>query len=450
MFKQIEIMKKIFIQFVIVLPLLFTAVACELDSPIDPNQPSLDGVLSNASISQLNELVTGSLASASTQMGVMYDNAGIIGRDIYRFDTADPRYYGDLLGTGTPDNSAFYTNNSYGQRYATVKTCNLLIQATQNTQAVTAEQAEGYYAFAKTLKAYELLNALNEQWDNGIRIDVADPTNLGPFTANATEALTAIADILTEAAAHCGGAGATFSFPLTTGFLGFNTPPNFAKFIKALQARVELYRENYAQALTFVNQSFIDETGNFNVGVYRVFATTAGDRTNPLFFPQNTNGTTRVAHPTWLTDAIPGDLRLNKATVRTTPISPAGSNLTGTHDAFRYTSNTAAIAIIRNEELILIKAEALVQTDQFAAAKTLIDKIRVDVGNIGTYGGALAKPEMINEVLFQRRYSLWDEGHRWVDMRRYDRLNELPIDRPGDSVIEELPRPFNELGVQGG
>lgn len=443
-------MKKLKIHFTIVLSILFTTFSCEIDSPIDPNQPSLDGVLNNASIGQLNELVTGTLASTSSQMGVLYDVAGIIGRDIYRFDTADPRYVGDLMGTGNLDNSAFYTNNSYSVRYTSVKTCNVLIQASQNTSSVTAEQVQGYLAFAKTLKAFELLNALNHQYNNGIRIDVEDPLNLGPFTANAADALTEIAAILVEAANHNDGAGTAFPFLLTSGFTGFTTPATFGKFIKGLQARVELYRANYAQALTFVNQSFIDETGNFNLGVYRVFANASGDRVNPLFFPQNASGSTRVAHPTWLTDAVSGDLRLNKATLRTTPITPPGTGLTGTHDAFYYSSNVAPIAIIRNEELILIKAEALVQTDQFAAAKVLIDKIRVDVGNIGVYAGPLAKPEMIDEVLFQRRYSLWDEGHRWVDMRRYNRLNQLTIDRVGDSVIGQLPRPFNEVGVQGG
>src|SRR5687767_2547682 len=157
-------MKKLKIHLVIILSILFTTFSCEIDAPVDPNQPSLDGVLTNASIGQLNELVIGILASTSTQMGVLYDVAGIIGRDIYRFDTADPRYVGDLMGTGNLDNSAFYTNNSYAQRYATVKTCNVLIQACQNTGAVTTEQMEAYLAFAKTLKAYELLNALMHQF----------------------------------------------------------------------------------------------------------------------------------------------------------------------------------------------------------------------------------------------------------------------------------------------
>src|SRR6478735_6315641 len=195
-------MKKVKIQLIIFLSVLLTTFSCEIETPINPNQPSLDAVLTNASIGQLNELVTGTLASVSTQMGVLYDIPGIIGRDIYRFDTSEPRYVGDLMGTGNLDNSNFYTNNSYAQRYASVKTCNVLIEATEHTTSVTAVQAQGYFAFAKTFKAFELLNALNHQYNNGIRIDVKDPAHLGPFTANAADAYTEIAALLTEAATH--------------------------------------------------------------------------------------------------------------------------------------------------------------------------------------------------------------------------------------------------------
>ncbi len=46
----------------------------------------------------------------------------------------------------------------------------------------------------------------------------------------------------------------------------------------------------------------------------------------------------------------------------------------------------------------------------------------------------------------QRQLSLFAEGHRWVDMRRYGRLDQLPIDRPNDDVWSEFPRPVSEVG----
>lgn len=439
-------------QYILAIVAVFT-FSCELDEPVDLNNPSFGGVLNDASIGQLNELVTGIVARASTGMGNYHDIVGVIGREIYRIDVSDPRWVGDLLGTGNLDNSAFYTGTNFSTRYNGVKTANTLITAVENTSVLTDEQAEGYLAFAKTFKAHALLFALNHQYDNGIRIDVEDPNALGPYTNDAAEGYDAIADILAEAATHSSNAGSTFAFGLTSGFDGFDTPSTFGTFIKALQARVALYQEDYANAATFVDQSFLDETGNFDVGVYRVFANASGDRVNALFFPNNTNGTTRLVQNDWVPDAEAGDLRLSKASLRTSPQDVISGELVANYDAWAVTSQTQPMAFIRNEELILIKAEALIQDGSAAAmaeAVTLIDVIRVQSGGLANYGGPVTQSDLIDEMLHQRRYSLFDEGHRWIDMRRYDRLNELPLDLPNHSVIVQLPRPFNEIGVQGG
>jgi len=117
--------------------------------------------------------------------------------------------------------------------------------------------------------------------------------------------------------------------------------------------------------------------------------------------------------------------------------------LTSNRDVWVYTTSTDPIAIIRNEELILLYAEAKLQTNAFADAKTAIDKIRTGHG-LGAYGGALTQAALLDELLIQRRFSLFFEGHRWVDMRRYNRLNQLPIDRVGDDVWVMFPLPLTE------
>jgi len=67
-----------------------------------------------------------------------------------------------------------------------------------------------------------------------------------------------------------------------------------------------------------------------------------------------------------------------------------------------------------------------------------------DANGLNAYSGATDTESLINEMLNQRRYSLYAEGHRWVDMRRYGKLNELPIDREGDDVWSEFPIPLTE------
>jgi hypothetical protein len=78
-----------------------------------------------------------------------------------------------------------------------------------------------------------------------------------------------------------------------------------------------------------------------------------------------------------------------------------------------------------------------------ADAVTAINKIRAAAGLL-PYAGLVTQAALIDEMLKQRRYSLYGEGHRWIDMRRYNRLNTLPIDRAGDDVWTQFPRPANE------
>jgi hypothetical protein len=100
-------------------------------------------------------------------------------------------------------------------------------------------------------------------------------------------------------------------------------------------------------------------------------------------------------------------------------------------------------SVIRNEELILIYAEANIQKSNFPEAVTALNKIRMG-HNLPAYSGASTLDALTAEMLKQRRYSLFYEGHRWIDVRRYNLLAQLPIDRAGDDVWEEFPLPVTE------
>ena len=119
------------------------------------------------------------------------------------------------------------------------------------------------------------------------------------------------------------------------------------------------------------------------------------------------------------------------------------NNLSSDRDVWVYTSGTAPIPIIRNEELILLYAEAKIATSAFSDAVVALNIIRTTHG-LNTYSGALTKDALITEMLYQRRYSLFYEGHRWIDMRRYNKLSDLPIDRVNDDVWQLFPLPVSE------
>ncbi|MBD0254934.1 MAG: RagB/SusD family nutrient uptake outer membrane protein [Cytophagales bacterium] len=422
--------------------------ACKLDELENVNQPTPDQFGRNASIQELNTLVIGAIAQMRDNYDLYIDNLAIIGREAYRFSGSDPRYTSELPGANGAqlDNNAFYTTNPYTSRYATVKTLNILIDAVNNTNipADTAKQA--YLGVAKTLKAHELLMVLNMQYNNGIRVEVSNPNQLGPFLSR-EESFNAIATMLDEGAAHLNTAGRAFPFPLPPGFTGFNTPATFRQFNRGLAARVAVYQGRYAAALTALGESFLDLNANYTKGVYLDYSTGSGDRLNTLFLAPNATGDVRVANRSWVAQAEPGDLRLSKVLLRNEPASSA--NLSGTHDVYVYRSNVDPTPVITNEELVLLYAEAQIQTSNLSAGADALSKIRTNAG-LGAYSGPVTQAALIDEMLKQRRYSLFFQGHRWIDLRRYNRLAELPIDRPGDVVHQEFPRPFPEIGVQGG
>jgi len=160
-----------------------------------------------------------------------------------------------------------------------------------------------------------------------------------------------------------------------------------------------------------------------------------------MFFPQNQTGEVRVAHPSYAADIVAGDDRISKATLRLATASLLG--LSSNRDVWVYTSSTGPVPIIRNEELILLYAEANIQNSNLPEGEKALNVIR-NGHHLSNYSGPVTKDDLINEMLYERRYSLFYEGHRWIDLRRYNRLNDLPLDRTGDDIWSIFPLPVSE------
>jgi hypothetical protein len=428
------------------LPVMYLLIAlgwssCTVEPILDPNNPSTSGITQNASLGEIQNLAVGAEAAMRNTLNNYWDGVSVIGREYYRFSTSDPRLTSDLLGKGsaTLDNNTFYTTNPFNARYRVVKNTNILIAALQNTKAAISDaQRKAAIAYAKTVQAHELLMVFNQQYDNGIRVDVSDPDKLGPFLSK-DESLNAIQNLLNEANIDLKGNGVDLPFSTT---LYSKKASEFSKFNRALAARVAIYRKDWNLANTALTESFYDLNGSLTDGAYYLFSTAGGDLLNPVFFPLNTPpAEARVVQPSFITNAEAGDTRLSKAPKRTSTATQDG--LSSDYDFWVYKTNVAPMPIIRNEELILIYAEVQAQLNNTANAVTAINKIR-NAASLGNYTGATDLNSLITEILKQRRYSLFGEGHRWIDMRRYNRLNELPIDRIGDDVWPQFPRPATE------
>jgi hypothetical protein len=291
-------------------------------------------------------------------------------------------------------------------------------------------------------------------YDNGIKTDFSGAATAAIVKPQA--ALAFIAAKLDEAQADLQAAGGAFSFALSSGFDGFNTPAAFVRFNRALKARVAVYQGifeagKYNDALTALSSSFLDPAGPLDLGVYHAYSTGSSDQLNPIFEIPSAPAIKLYAHPIFQRDAEAGDTRFSsKIFVRpaSTVFDQLSSNLAPTVAA----GSTDPFPIIRNEELILLRAEANIGLNNLAAAQTDINLIRSRAG-LGPV--TLTAADAVDRLLHEKRYSLFLEGHRWIDLRRYNKLgdrNLVPIDRlgggdvPPDIVVIQMPLPRTEGG----
>jgi hypothetical protein len=220
--------------------------------------------------------------------------------------------------------------------------------------------------------------------------------------------------------------GNSFPFAMSKGFAGFNTPATFAKFNRAIRARVAAYRSDYPTVLTALKDSFLNDspaTLNFDTGVYYAYSTKPGDTASALINPNI------YVHPSVAADAMKDamgnvDARFAR---KTAPAANPGKRDTTLSFKGLYPNPETSVALIRNEELILLKAEALYKTGQKTEALDELNLVRTLSGRLPPRGAPADDKEFIDDLLYERRYSLLFEGHRWIDARRLGRLDVLPI-----------------------
>ncbi len=432
-------MKKYMYKIGLVIAMACIATSCDLEDIDNPNGPSIGSVENGATLADLRLVAIGLESVIRVDMEFYYETVAILAREYYDLNNVDPRYTGELLGAGGGilDNNGFLTTRSFAARYRAVRNAELLLTALANSNAgLSAEQENGFSGFAKTIKAYQLLLVANRQFSNGIKVNSDDDTFTGSYDAS----LSAIQTLLQEASSELTGAGDEFAWPISSGFTGFDTPATFNQFNRALAARISIYQNDRGGALTALNASFLDLAGDLGTGPAHVFSAAGNDILNPLFYVPDQD--LYVVHPTWLTDAEAGDTRV---AAKTTPFSGGtvtADDLSGDTQVTLYDANNSPVPIMRNEELVLLYAEANIGSDN-AEAVTAINIIRAAAG-LTDYAGATDDDSLIDEILNQRRYALFGEGHRWIDLRRFGRLGEVPLDRSGDQVFEEFPRPITE------
>ncbi len=416
----------------------------------DLNNPSIDVLEKNPTPAAVNSAATGLLLGhrlgKNTQNGYV-TLLGVLGREAYALDPGDGRYITELLaGPGLDPGSPAFGGNFWGGPYANIRNAHILLRAVDSVANVSEASKEGIRGFAKTMIALEFLHLYNTRYTNGVVLDVDRPlgSTLAPIVTDPAQVLAHINMLLDEGQTHLLAGGATFSFPLSTGFEGFDTPATFLTFNRALKARVEVYAGHYAEALTALEASFLDEAGPMDKGVYNAYGTGSGDTTNAL------NNPNIFVHPSVVADAErkPDGTLDDRVTRKVKEVEPRTlQGLTSQHAFRMYEKPNAPIPIIRNEELLLLRAEAYMKQENFFPAERDINIVRTRSGGLPSV--VLNAATIENELLEQRRYSLlFEGGHRWIDMRRFNRLNELPTDAEGHRVHVAFPVPTAEMDAR--
>lgn len=458
--------------------LLAVAGCSDLTVP-DYQNPPLDDLLVNPTVSTVLQAATGVLQGSRQDADTYVRFAGIVGREGYYLDPNESRYVTRVFN-GNAQASNFTGSSYWTTPYRNIRTANILMAALEHPAVdLPAADEEAIRGFAKTIQALDYMQILNTREKIPVLVNSPlDSITTPPPIAERAAAMAYISALLDEGRTHLAAAGTSFPFPTPSGLnnFGFNTPAQFIRFNRALKARIEVYRARvandstafvaarYQDALTAIGQSFINEDistadpmtdrSKLNFGVYQTYSAGSGDVANTLNDP---SGKT-VADSTLVTRAQSNgalkDARVRYKTERASGsvVQSLGSDLRFTIYSYRPFygpgGQSSPIPMIRNEELILLRAEARWFTGNKAGALADINNIRQNSGGLAPIAEPANDFAFINALLYERRYSLlFEGGHSWADYRRFgmlSKLRTLGTVRTGSNVAAWFPLPANE------
>lgn len=467
--------------------LSLSVVACsDFDSP-DLNASTtsdLSGSPSRVAIATAAQGLLGSVTGTNVGVrnifGTNRGNMGILGREAYNLDVSNPQNIPTFY-TSSGGNS-FKNLTTWTGPYATINQANIVFKGAAAVTGLTAAEREGLKGFAETVKALELFYVIRQTDASGAALDALEsPTGDPPPIAGKTAVYAAILSYLDDAKTRLAAGGASFSFTMPTGWVDFNTPAKFMLFNRALRAWVNITNLQFAAALVDVNASFLDPAKPMAYGAYHTFSTLAGDAQNGAFDPTGRQlyASREFADSAQLKAA--GGAKDDRFTTKLISLHDLTGGVTDsvTRYGFRilyawnlYPTNTSSAVVIKNEQLLLIRAEANIGLGNNSAAIADINLVRASSGGLppisdpyvpnatlkqpdvcrtaACAAAAISSTALLEELLYEKRYSLmYENGDRWVDARKYGRIQDLERDREGDVNWAYLMIPISECILRG-
>lgn len=430
------------------------AAACKDSTSVgDLNNVSADALNSGLSRSSTQLLITGLLNSTRGDLDERYlVFSETMGRDFYRLDNAEPRWVTETVGIPA-DYSSFVGGGVFGQFYTTLRSANTILNALPKASGLSPQEVSATQGLVNVMKALAYYRALSMRDSLGIAFDVNHPIDdpPAPFLCK-PNVLASISVLLDSAAAELAAGGSAFPFTLPAGFKlngDFTTPAAMIKFAKGLQGKVELYRglsrqkpnaASFAAAITEISASFASPAADMNMSIYNTYSTAAGETVYPL-------ADANIYLNPFVGDSIQaGDKRASKISA----VTPR--TLQGVTGKYKTTLTdpanlTRPLAMLKNSELLLLRAQAYIETGDLVSATADINAVRVADGGLAPIAVPGSKAAAITAVLYEKRYSLLAEGaSRLEDLRAYGRLNaSAGPGAPGDVFQSALPIPKSQL-----
>ena len=440
-------------------------------NPVDaPSVTALQGALTRTS---LQTLATGVLAQNRSAVSdlTFYTLAGIYARDVYRIDASEPRYISETLG-GQPDPSSFAGGRGWAPFYTSIRAENTLIGAVPGaaTNQVSALEKSATLGFLKTMKALDYYDLLSLRDTVGVSIQADDPAV--PFTDIKCKpaVINYIAALLDSAQGDLNAAGASTALPfkLPTGFTAFGRDyskvSNLLLFNRALKGKVDFYRALnrqapqpalYATAITELTTALGAAPGAVSAsqlafGPYYVFVP-GGTEAAP-----NSISDARVGLNPIIVDSLQaGDTRASKIVSRdkltgAAPFQSIVTSITFSGAVSSLANQARPVGILRDEELVFLRAQAENEAGLFAAAAADLNSVRAVYGLAPVAITSVTQGRTL--ILWDKRYSLLFEGpQRLVDLRAYGYLNStyLRAEATTDPFNSAFPIPQVERLARG-
>jgi starch-binding outer membrane protein, SusD/RagB family len=376
--------------------------ACKLDVT-NPNAATQEGVLTSvAGIRALAIGMQGRLGNA------MEENIYIPGLVSGEFgNTSAPQSTQrefQNFPTGTANSAIEETNvdllDIWAKNYAVIKSANDILGNIDNLTFAPGTRA-GIVALAKLDKAmaYGFLIEAFQQ------IPLSQEPN-APFV-DRPAVLTEILSLLASARADATGT------PLTAEFTGSILSPGFdlLNTIRAMQARYSLAAGAYEAALSFANE--VPATATSVIA----FSTTDINPFADLFHRSKFFG----AISTFRTNAEAGDTRVALYTTATAFAALGGAS---TFETNIFPTDASPIPVFTQDELSLIRAEALARLNRLPEAIAQINIVRARGGLAPKTAADLPTlAAVLDQIFRERTYSLFATGLHWADERRLGKIS---------------------------